>query len=159
MTSLTSHCPATFRDPAGSLRISEDRVLRTVRPEFAEDCLNFLRSEIAQQWIAQGRLVETRVVREIAGEELELEHEPIFALADLISDSCSIPSHRLTRQGKQRWWSAPITPGVYRCGETPPSGRRRMNAHRTASSTADRCSWCTFRNRLRESALSSPRTA
>jgi len=78
MKPLTSHSTATFRDPAGSLRISQDRVLRTVRREFAEDCLRFLRSEIAQQWIAEGRLVETRVLHEAAGEELELEHEPVF---------------------------------------------------------------------------------
>lgn len=78
MTLLTSHSTATFRDPAGSLRISNDRVLRTVRPEFAADCLRFLRSETAQQWITDGRLVETRVLREAVGEELELEHEPVF---------------------------------------------------------------------------------
>ena len=78
MTSLTSHSTATFRDPAGSLRISGDRVLRTVRREFAEDCLRFLRSEVAKSWVAGGRLVETRVLRGAPGEELELEHEPVF---------------------------------------------------------------------------------
>ncbi len=69
---------ATFRDPAGSLRIDDDRVLRTVRPEYAEDCLNFLGSELAQNWIATGRLVETRVVSSVPGEQLELEHQRVF---------------------------------------------------------------------------------
>lgn len=70
---------ATFRDPAGSLRIDDDdRVLRTVRPEYAEDCLNFLGSELAQSWIAAGRLVETRVLASAPGEQLELEHQRVF---------------------------------------------------------------------------------
>ena len=69
---------ATFRDPAGSLRIDDDRVLRTVRPEYAEDCLHFLSSELAQSWIASGRLVETRVLSRAPGEQLELEHQRVF---------------------------------------------------------------------------------
>lgn len=69
---------ATFRDPAGSLRIDDDRVLRTVRPEYAEDCLHFLSSELAQNWIASGRLVETRVLSRAPGEQLELEHQRVF---------------------------------------------------------------------------------
>jgi SAM-dependent methyltransferase len=78
MTSLASFAPATFRDPAGSLRIAGDRVFRTVRPEFAEDCLSFLRSEMAQSWMASGKLVETRVVHEARGEDLKLEHRRVF---------------------------------------------------------------------------------
>lgn len=78
MTPSTSHSAATFRDPAGSLRISGERIFRTVRREYAEDCLSFLRSDVAQAWIAGGRLVETRVLSEAPGEELELEHEPVF---------------------------------------------------------------------------------
>ena len=69
---------ATFRDPAGSLRIDDDRVLRTVHAEYAEDCLNFLGSELAQSWIASGRLVGTRVLSSSPGEELELEHQRVF---------------------------------------------------------------------------------
>ncbi|HWC18251.1 MAG TPA: hypothetical protein VG498_14615, partial [Terriglobales bacterium] len=70
--------PATFRDPAGSLQIIGDRVLRTVRPEFAEDCLNFLRSELAQAWMASGKLVDTRVLDEHSAEGLQLEHQRVF---------------------------------------------------------------------------------
>ena len=69
---------ATFRDPAGSLRIDDERVLSTVHAEYAEDCLNFLGSELAQSWIATGRLVETHVLSSAPGEELELEHQRVF---------------------------------------------------------------------------------
>lgn len=69
---------ATFRDPAGSLRIDDERVLRTVHAEYAEDCLSFLGSELAQSWVANGRLVETRVLSSGPGEELELEHQRVF---------------------------------------------------------------------------------
>jgi SAM-dependent methyltransferase len=78
MTSLASFAPATFRDPAGSLTIAGDRVFRTVRPEFAEDCISFLRSEMALSWMASGKLVDTRIVHEAHGEELKLEHQRVF---------------------------------------------------------------------------------
>jgi len=68
----------TFRDPAGSLTIEGERVFRTVRPEFADDCLKFLSSETAQSWIASGRLIETRVLHHSPGEQLELEHQRVF---------------------------------------------------------------------------------
>jgi 2-polyprenyl-3-methyl-5-hydroxy-6-metoxy-1,4-benzoquinol methylase len=78
MASQASFASATFRDPAGSLRIVGDRVLRTVHRDFAEDCLSFLRSSVAQAWIASGRLIDTRVIEQAPGEELELEHERVF---------------------------------------------------------------------------------
>lgn len=68
----------TFRDPAGSLTIEGERVFRTVRPEFADDCLLFLNSETAQSWIASGRMIETRVLHNAIGEQLELEHQRVF---------------------------------------------------------------------------------
>jgi len=67
----------TFRDPAGSLRIVGDRVLRTVHPEFAEDCLSFLQSETAHEWIASGKLVDTRILYQTPGRRLELEHKRV----------------------------------------------------------------------------------
>jgi len=91
----------TFRDPAGSLRIAGNRVLRTVHPGHATAALEFLQSELARSWVEQGRLVETRF---LAGEEgeLTLEHPRIFfpsypwewtptawiAAADLTLDFC-----------------------------------------------------------------------
>lgn len=67
----------TFRDPAGSLRIAGNRVLRRVRPEPAAAALTFLRSELAREWVEQGRLIETRFVATELG-ELTLEHPRVF---------------------------------------------------------------------------------
>lgn len=74
MKSPASLARPTFRDPAGSLRIVGGRVFRTVRPEFADDCLSFLSSETAREWVASGRLIETQILHHSAGKQLELEH-------------------------------------------------------------------------------------
>lgn len=63
----------TFRDPAGSVRIVGDRVHRTVRTACAEAALRFLQSPTAQQWVAQGKLIETRFVARKDDDSL-LEH-------------------------------------------------------------------------------------
>jgi SAM-dependent methyltransferase len=72
---------ATFRDPAGSLRMEGERVLRTIRPECAKAALEFVHSGLAHRWMAEGRLVGTSVLEEVHGEEhgvsLLLEHERI----------------------------------------------------------------------------------
>jgi hypothetical protein len=52
-----------------------------------------------------------------------------------------------------------ITPGACPCGGTRRSGLVKTSAHRMVSSMTDRSSWCTFRNRRRESALINRRTA
>lgn len=91
----------TFRDPAGSLRIEGERVLRRVREEPARAALDFLDSDLAQQWVADGRLIPTRTLEQDAGERT-LEHPRIFfpsypwewtpsawiAAADLTLDLC-----------------------------------------------------------------------
>ncbi len=69
---------ATFRDPAGSLHITGERVLRTVHPRHAAESLRFLHSDLARRWVAQGRLVSTEVLSAQEGEPLELEHPRIF---------------------------------------------------------------------------------
>lgn len=51
----------TFRDPAGSLGIEENRVLRTVRPEFAVETQAFLDSGVAHEWTEAGRMVSSKV--------------------------------------------------------------------------------------------------
>ena len=76
MQSLESH-PETFRDPAGSLRIVDNRVLRRVRIDRAQAALAFLRSPAAQDWIRRGNLIETHFLAEEDG-ELTLEHPRIF---------------------------------------------------------------------------------
>jgi hypothetical protein len=91
----------TFRDPAGSLRIAGDRVLRGVHPEHAKAALRFLQSPTAQEWVTQGRLIETRFLPHENG-DLTLEHPRVFfpsypwewtpsawiAAADLTLDLC-----------------------------------------------------------------------
>jgi SAM-dependent methyltransferase len=69
----------TFRDPAGSLRIEGDRVLRHVRPGHASEAIQFLQSDLARRWVEEGRLIPT----EIAGQansagDLFLEHPRVF---------------------------------------------------------------------------------
>ena len=44
MSQGTSQHIATFRDPAGSLSISGEHVLRTVHPRYAAESLRFLQS-------------------------------------------------------------------------------------------------------------------
>ena len=91
----------TFRDPAGSLRMAGDRVLREVHRGHAEAAIRFLQSPTAQEWVAQGRLIETRVLHE-DDSTLTLEHPRVFfptypwewtpsawiAAADLTLDLC-----------------------------------------------------------------------
>ncbi|MGC2638551.1 MAG: methyltransferase type 12 [Acidobacteriaceae bacterium] len=67
----------TFRDPAGSLRISGDRVVRRVHAEQAKAALQFLQSDLAQEWVRQGRLIATDFVPGADG-ELTLEHPRVF---------------------------------------------------------------------------------
>lgn len=67
----------TFRDPAGFLKIEGDVVKRRVKPEKAQAALRFLRSPLAQEWVAQGRLIPT-VERGTDGGELLMEHPRVF---------------------------------------------------------------------------------
>ncbi|HKR27409.1 MAG TPA: class I SAM-dependent methyltransferase, partial [Acidobacteriaceae bacterium] len=67
----------TFRDPAGSLRIVQDRVLRRVLREHAGPAVRFLQSPLAAEWVRRGNLVETHFLSETDG-ELTLEHPRIF---------------------------------------------------------------------------------
>jgi SAM-dependent methyltransferase len=67
----------TFRDPAGSVRIVGDRVRREVRTACADATLRFLQSPTAQQWVAQGKLIETRFVAQ-DDDACLLEHPRVF---------------------------------------------------------------------------------
>lgn len=70
----------TFRDPAGSLRIEGDRVLRTVRGEYAATAIQFLCSTIAQRWVETGRLIPTEILDRPDGADVSvrMEHPRIF---------------------------------------------------------------------------------
>lgn len=69
---------ATFRDPAGSLRIEGELVKRRVKPEMAKAALRFLRSPLAHDWIAQGRLIPTIEAGDSDNGEILLEHPRVF---------------------------------------------------------------------------------
>ena len=69
---------ATFRDPAGSLRIQGEHVLRTVHPRYAAESLRFLQSDLARRWTEQGHLVATNVLSAEEDQPLLLEHPRVF---------------------------------------------------------------------------------
>jgi len=69
----------SFRDPAGSLVIGEETGVRTVRPEFARETLDFLSSPAAVEWTKRGRLISTEVIENATnGSPLRLAHPRIF---------------------------------------------------------------------------------
>ena len=74
----TSQEVATFRDPAGSLSIRGEQVLRTVNPRHAPACLHFLRSALAQEWTSQGHLIQSEVVSAGENQPLVLQHPRVF---------------------------------------------------------------------------------
>jgi SAM-dependent methyltransferase len=79
MSQATSQIIATFRDPAGSLRISGEHVLRTVHPRYSGEVLRFLQSDLARRWIDQGHLIASHIVSaESAEQPLLLQHPRVF---------------------------------------------------------------------------------
>jgi SAM-dependent methyltransferase len=69
---------ATFRDPAGSLRIHGEHVLRTVHPRHAAEALRFLESDLARRWTEQGHLIASNVLSAEEDQPLLLEHPRVF---------------------------------------------------------------------------------
>ncbi|MFT4111163.1 class I SAM-dependent methyltransferase [Silvibacterium sp.] len=69
----------TFRDPAGSLRIENDRVLRRVHAEYASEAVALLQSKLIQEWVSKGHFIATKI-SEQADEsgDLLLEHPRVF---------------------------------------------------------------------------------
>jgi SAM-dependent methyltransferase len=78
MNQGTSQDIATFRDPAGSLRIHGEQVVRTVHPRYASEFLRFLQSDLAHRWTTEGHLVATEVVSSGQDQALVLEHPRVF---------------------------------------------------------------------------------
>ena len=92
MSQATSQEIATFRDPAGSLRIDGENVLRTVNPRYAAESLRFLRSDLAQRWTDQGDLVASQVV---SAEGDTAKYETVFSASNgqpLITRCVGVPS-------------------------------------------------------------------
>jgi 2-polyprenyl-3-methyl-5-hydroxy-6-metoxy-1,4-benzoquinol methylase len=69
---------ATFRDPAGSLRIHGEHVLRTVHPRYAAEALRFLQSDLSRRWTEQGHLIASNVLSAEEDQPLLLEHPRVF---------------------------------------------------------------------------------
>jgi SAM-dependent methyltransferase len=69
---------ATFRDPAGSLRIDGEDVLRTVNPRYAAEALRFLDSDLAHRWTNEGHLVASAVLSAEEDQPLLLRHPRVF---------------------------------------------------------------------------------
>ncbi len=78
MSQGTSQHIATFRDPAGSLRIHGEDVLRTVHPRYALESLRFLQSDLARRWTGEGHLVASEVVSAEEDQPLLLQHPRVF---------------------------------------------------------------------------------
>jgi hypothetical protein len=78
MSPSTSQEIATFRDPAGSLRISGDHVLRTVNARYAAEALRFLQSNLARRWTDEGHLIASQVLSAEDDQPLLLEHPRVF---------------------------------------------------------------------------------
>jgi hypothetical protein len=78
MSHGTSQGIATFRDPAGTLRIQGEHVLRTVNPRYAAESLRFLQSDLARRWMDQGHLVASEVLSAEEDQPLLLEHPRVF---------------------------------------------------------------------------------
>ncbi len=78
MSQGTSQHIATFRDPAGSLRIHGEHVLRTVHPRYAAESLRFLKSDLARRWTDEGHLVASEVLSAEEDQPLLLQHPRVF---------------------------------------------------------------------------------
>ena len=51
----------TFRDPAGSLVVEQNRAVRTIRPEFREPVFEFLNSGFYRRAVERGDMVSSSV--------------------------------------------------------------------------------------------------
>lgn len=69
--------PYSFRDPDARLSLLEDRVVRYVRPELADELRSFLTSPVYQQLVAHGSMIATQMKPAPDG-GLLLEHPRIF---------------------------------------------------------------------------------
>lgn len=59
---MLAEADRTFRDPAGSVEILPEEVLRFVRPAYSRGLLNFLESTLATDLVEEGHLVSSEVV-------------------------------------------------------------------------------------------------
>ncbi len=103
MSQGASQSIATFRDPAGSLRIHGEDVLRTVHPRYAAESLRFLQSDLASRWIEEGHLVASEVLSAEEDQPLLLQHpRDLFPIVSLGMDSLAMGSSRRTNARTMR---------------------------------------------------------
>ena len=69
--------PYSFRDPDARLSLLEDRVVRYVRPELADELRSFLISPVYEQLVARGSMIATQMKPAPDG-GLLLEHPRVF---------------------------------------------------------------------------------
>ncbi|WP_158792966.1 class I SAM-dependent methyltransferase [Granulicella sp. L60] len=67
----------TFRDPAGSVELRSDGAYRSIHAPFDQDILAFLATPLANELVAQGRLVASEIVSPAGAETLVLRHPRI----------------------------------------------------------------------------------
>jgi SAM-dependent methyltransferase len=77
MTSAPGAPFQTFRDPAGSLSITGEEVIRQVRPAYADSAREFLASKMRHKWEAAGDMVATEVITDTA-DGLTLRHPRLW---------------------------------------------------------------------------------
>lgn len=68
----------SLRDPAGFLVPSGERMLRTVRWEYANDTCAFLQSSLAREWIQREALIPTEILDSRPGCDAHLAHPRIY---------------------------------------------------------------------------------
>lgn len=67
---------STFRDPQGRLHQDGERILREIFSEHADQVIGWIKSPLAQKWIAERRLIPTTILE--SKRDTWLEHERIF---------------------------------------------------------------------------------
>src|SRR5580765_4494612 len=77
MATLDAKTPSSFRDPAGSVIRSRDRILRVVRPEFVAEMEAFLRTQIAREAVEFGTLISTQRLPSSSSNDALYEHERV----------------------------------------------------------------------------------
>jgi len=85
--------PRSFRDPAGSVIRSRDRILRVVRPEFVAEMEAFLSTQTARESVKSGTLISS-------------ERIPSDALVDLGSEEALYENERVPFPSYPYEWPA-----------------------------------------------------
>lgn len=94
---------ASFRDPSGRVILTNDRVLRMLTAQGAQELESFLRTNFAHESIVAGRLVETKYLA--ADAELNLPATAIGAIPHSSSASVVVEHERIAPRSFPYEWS------------------------------------------------------